>query len=80
SVYNLVELELDNYEENKLVFNTIYDLKLFFENSNNCICHQTLKQKDLRTCFEKVEFKHFFERYFELKALNKHELKLFMKS
>ncbi|CAG8793786.1 14138_t:CDS:2, partial [Dentiscutata erythropus] len=30
-VYNLVELELDNYEENELVLDTIYDLKLFLK-------------------------------------------------
>ncbi|CAG8565043.1 5554_t:CDS:2 [Cetraspora pellucida] len=37
-VYNLVELELDDYEENKLILNTIHDLKLFFKNSNNYTC------------------------------------------
>ncbi|GET65124.1 hypothetical protein GLOIN_2v1842132 [Rhizophagus irregularis DAOM 181602=DAOM 197198] len=31
-------------------------------------------QKDLRTCYEKVGFKHFFERYIELKSLDKKEL------
>ncbi|CAG8771998.1 5413_t:CDS:2 [Dentiscutata erythropus] len=54
-VYNLVELELEDYEENEL------------------------KQKDLRTCFEKVGFKHFFERYFKLKALEERKLELFVK-
>ncbi|CAG8535540.1 10163_t:CDS:2 [Scutellospora calospora] len=34
-VYNLVELELDDYEENELVINIIYDLNIFFQNSNN---------------------------------------------
>ncbi|CAG8735192.1 12364_t:CDS:2, partial [Dentiscutata erythropus] len=79
-VYNLVKLELENYEENELVLDTIYELKLFFQNPNNCTCRQTPKQKDLRTCFEKVGFKRFFERYFELKALEEHELELFIKS
>ncbi|CAG8810613.1 25378_t:CDS:2, partial [Racocetra persica] len=79
-VYNLIELELDDYEENELVLNTIHDLKLFFENPNNCTCRRTPKQKDLRTCFEKVGFKRFFERHFELKALEEHELELFIKS
>ncbi|CAG8554281.1 12590_t:CDS:1 [Cetraspora pellucida] len=79
-VYNLVELKLDNYEENELVLDTIHDLKAFFENPNNCTCHQTPKQKDLRTCFEKVGFKRFFERHFELKALEECELELFIKS
>ncbi|CAG8575573.1 364_t:CDS:1, partial [Cetraspora pellucida] len=53
-VSNLVELELDDYKENKLVLNTIHDLKLFFKNPNNCTCCQTPKQKDPRTCFEKI--------------------------
>ncbi|CAG8524622.1 14368_t:CDS:2 [Dentiscutata heterogama] len=78
-VYNLIELELDDYEENDLVLDTIYNLSLFFENSTNCTCHQTPRQKDLRICFEKVGFKCFFERYFELKALEEHELELFIK-
>ncbi|CAG8784753.1 4411_t:CDS:1, partial [Gigaspora margarita] len=30
-VYNLVELELEDYEENGLVLDTIHDLKLFFK-------------------------------------------------
>ncbi|CAG8617531.1 9166_t:CDS:2 [Dentiscutata heterogama] len=53
-IYNLVELELEDYEENEL--------------------------KDLKTCFEKVGFKCFFEKHFELKALEEHELELFIKS
>ncbi|CAG8508833.1 11156_t:CDS:2 [Racocetra persica] len=53
-VYNLVELELEDYKENELVLDTIHELKLFFQNSNNCTCCRTPKQKDLRTCFEKV--------------------------
>ncbi|CAG8492257.1 15423_t:CDS:2 [Gigaspora margarita] len=36
-VYDLVELELDDYEENELVLNTIHDLKLFFENPDNSL-------------------------------------------
>ncbi|CAG8533843.1 7707_t:CDS:2 [Dentiscutata heterogama] len=79
-VYDLVELGLDDYEENKLVLNTIHNLKLFFKNPDNCTCHRTPKQKDLRTCFEKVEFKCFFERHFKLKALEEYELELFIKS
>ncbi|CAG8759738.1 31485_t:CDS:2, partial [Racocetra persica] len=78
-VYNLVELELEDYEENELVLDTIYELKLFFQNPNNCTCRRTPKQKVLRTCFEKIEFNRFFERHFELKALEKHELELFIK-
>ncbi|CAB5384961.1 unnamed protein product [Rhizophagus irregularis] len=37
-------------------------------------------QKDLRTCYEKVGFKHFFERYIELKSLDKKELELVIKA
>ncbi|CAG8829317.1 6150_t:CDS:2, partial [Dentiscutata erythropus] len=43
-----------DYEENDLVLDTIHDLSLFFENSTNCTCHRTPRQKDLRTCFEKL--------------------------
>ncbi|CAG8480525.1 2339_t:CDS:1 [Dentiscutata heterogama] len=78
-VYNLVELELDNYEENKLVLDIIHDLNTFFQNSSICTCRRTPKQKDLRTCFEKVGFKCFFKRHFELKALEEQELELFIK-
>ncbi|KAF0493364.1 chaperonin: PROVISIONAL [Gigaspora margarita] len=77
-VYNLVELGLDDYEENELVLNAIHDLYIYFQNSSNCTCRRTPKQRDLRTCFEKVGFKCFFERHFELKALEEHEL--FIKS
>ncbi|CAG8731597.1 19698_t:CDS:1, partial [Racocetra fulgida] len=79
-IYNLIELGLEDYKENELVLDTIHNLKLFFENSNNCTCCQTPKQRDLRTCFEKVEFKRFFERHFELKALEEQEHELFIKS
>jgi len=44
-VYNLVELDLEEYEENELVLNTIYELKLFFDQSDNCTCHHTSKQR-----------------------------------
>ncbi|CAG8746838.1 15744_t:CDS:1, partial [Racocetra persica] len=30
-IYNLIKLELENYEENELVLNTIHDLKYFFK-------------------------------------------------
>jgi hypothetical protein len=79
-VYNLIELDLEEYEENELVLNTIHELKVFFEESENCTCRRTKKQKDIRTCFEKVGFKRFFERHFELKGLEKVELELFIKS
>src|SRR6266542_6284561 len=79
-VYNLVELDLEEYEENELVLNTIHELKPFFDQSDNCTCYYTLKQKDIRICFEKVGFKHFFERHLQLKGLEKNDLKFFIKS
>ena len=62
-VYNLVELDLEEYEENELVLNTIHELKPFFDQNDNCTYCHTSKQKDIRTCFEKVSFKRFFERH-----------------
>ena len=38
------------------------------------------KTKDIRTCFEKVGFKHFFERHLQLKRLEKNDLEFFIKS
>ncbi len=49
-VYNLVELDLEEYEENELVLNTIHELKPFFDQSDNCTCRYISKQKDIRTC------------------------------
>src|SRR6266511_1955844 len=79
-VYNLVELDLEEYEENELVLNTIHELKPFFDQSDNCTCYYTLKQKDIRICFEKVGFKNFFERHLQLKGLEKNDLEFFIKS
>ncbi len=42
-VYNLVELDLEEYEENELVLNTIHELKPFFDQSDNCTCRYILK-------------------------------------
>src|SRR5688572_12127543 len=64
----LSELGLEEYEPNELVLETVYDLKLFFNNSSNCNC-----QKKSRICFEKIGFKNFFERYMELKGLESKE-------
>ena len=47
-VYNLIELDLEEYEKNELVLDTIHKLMVFFEKSKNCICHHTKKQKDIR--------------------------------
>ena len=44
-VYNLVELDLEEYEENELVLNTIHKLKPFFDQSDNYTCHHTSKQR-----------------------------------
>ncbi len=63
-IYNLVELDLKEYEENELVLNTIHKLKLFFDQSDNYTYHHTSKQKDIRIYFEKVGFKYFFESIF----------------
>ncbi|CAG8840055.1 39554_t:CDS:2, partial [Gigaspora margarita] len=41
-------------EENELVLDTVHNLKLFFVNPDNCMCHRTSKQRDIRTCFEKL--------------------------
>jgi len=57
--YDLVQLELDEYEDNELVLNIVHDLMQFFE-QQNCTCRQSKKQKDLHTCYEKVDFKRFF--------------------
>ena len=79
-IYNLNELGLEEYEENDLVLNTIHDLKLFFQEINNCTCRRSSKQKDPKTCFEKIGFKRFFERHFEIRSLEKPELDLFIKA
>ena len=75
SQYELAELGLEEYESNVLVHKNIHELKLFFENSSNCKC-----QKKNRICFEKIGFKNFFERYMELKGLEKDELDLCVKT
>ncbi|CAB4377947.1 unnamed protein product [Rhizophagus irregularis] len=77
--YDLVQLGLDEYEDNELVLNIVHDLNQFFE-QQNCTCRHSKKQKDLRTCYEKVGFKRFFERYIELKSLDKKELELVIKA
>ncbi len=56
-IYDLVELDLEEYEENDLVLDTIHELMIFFKQSSNCTCHRISRQRDLRICFEKVEFK-----------------------
>ncbi|MDW3631319.1 MAG: hypothetical protein QOK71_07770 [Nitrososphaeraceae archaeon] len=77
-IYNLIELGLEDYEENELVLNTVHDLMIFFQ-ENKCKCKKTTKN-DLRTCYEKVGFKQFFERHLQLYALEQNELELFVKA
>ncbi|CAB4487542.1 unnamed protein product [Rhizophagus irregularis] len=79
-VYNFIELGLEEYEENEMVLDVVHDLMTFFKDSTNCTCRNSSNKKDLRTCFEKVGFKRFFERHLELKALEKHEFELHIKS
>ena len=79
--YNLIELGLEDYEENDLVLDTIHDLMMFFQKEINCHCKTTsITKKDLRTCYEKVGFKQFFERHLQLRALEQNELELFIKA
>ena len=42
-VYNLIELDLKEYEKNELVLNTIHELKLFFDQSDNYTYRHTSK-------------------------------------
>ncbi|CAG8674390.1 23233_t:CDS:2, partial [Racocetra persica] len=46
----------------------------------NCVCRRSPNKKDLRTCYEKVRFKRFFERHFQIRALEKSKLELFLKA
>jgi hypothetical protein len=64
--YNLAELGLEEYESNTLVQKNVHELKLFFGNRSNCRC-----RNENEICFEKIGFKNFFERYMELKGLEK---------
>ena len=77
-VYNFIELGLEEYEENEMVLDIVHDLMEFFKDSNNCTCQRS--KRDIRTCFEKVGFKRFFERHMEIKALEKSEFDLFIKT
>ena len=71
--YNLAELGLEDYEPNELVLNIIHDLKLFFNNKNNCSC------RNRKICFEEIGFKNFFERYLEMKGLENEKKDLCIK-
>jgi hypothetical protein len=78
-IYNLIQLGLEDYEDNDFILDIVHDLKQFFEGSN-CTCKISKNQKDLRTCYEKIGFKQFFERYIELKGLEKYERELVIKT
>ncbi|CAG8699345.1 11506_t:CDS:1, partial [Dentiscutata erythropus] len=43
-VYNLIELELEEYKDNKLVLDTVHDLIQFFKEQSNCAYYQIPKQ------------------------------------
>ncbi len=77
SQYNLTSLGLDEYTENEFVFSIIHDLSQLF-NEKTCNCHLQNK-KDLRTCYEKVGFKKFFQRHIEIRSLDKIQFELFLK-
>ena len=78
-IYDFVELGLEEYEENEMVLEIVHDLMTFFNDPKNCICRHSNK-RDIRTCYEKVGFKRFFERHMEIKALEKSEFELFIKT
>src|SRR5688572_27007512 len=78
--YDFFELGLEEYEENEMVLGVVHDLMTFFKDSANCTCRRSNNKRDLRTCFEKVGFKRFFERHLELKALEKTEFELCIKT
>lgn len=80
STYDLANLGLENYEPNELVLNTVHDLTQFFNNKENCTCRIAKNQKDLRKCYEKVGFKRFFQRHFEIRGLQKTEREIFLKA
>lgn len=63
-----------------MVLDVVHNLMTFFNDSTNCTCRRPNNKKDIRTCFEKVGFKRFFERHLEIKALGKHEFELFIKT
>ena len=55
-IYDLIQLELDEYEDNDFVLDIVHDLKQFFEGSN-CNCRILKNQKDLYTYYKKIGFK-----------------------
>ncbi|CAG8676111.1 3397_t:CDS:2 [Gigaspora margarita] len=61
-------MELEEYEENELVLDTVYNLMQFFEQSN-FTCQYAYNRRDFRTYYDKVGFKRFFERYFQNEKL-----------
>lgn len=78
--YDLFELGLEEYDCYENIQETIHNLKNFFENPTSCVCRVLKKQKDIRTCFEKIGFKKFFQRHFQIINLTNKELDLFLKA
>ena len=70
----------DLIEDNELVFNTVAEIKVFFSSSANCTCLRPRKLKNFCPCFEKIGFRHFFKCLINLKALDKKEMDLFIKT
>lgn len=77
---NLVELGLEEFAENEFVFKAVTEVQVFFSDYKNCTCYRHKNSKDLQPCFEKIGFKPFFKRFVHLKALNKSEKDLFIKT
>ena len=74
-LFSIIEhAEYENIQE------IIHNLMIFFENPASCTCCISEKQKDIRTCFEKIGFKKFFQRHIQIINLNNKELDLFLKA
>lgn len=78
--YDLFELGLEEYGDYESIQEIIHNLKNFFEHPTSCTCRVLEKQKDIRTCFEKIGFKKFFQRHFQIINLTNKELDLFLKA
>jgi len=78
--YDLFELDLEEYEDYENVQENVHNLMIFFGSPVSCTCRITEKQKDIRTCFEKIGFKKFFQRHIQIINLNNKELDLYLKA
>ncbi|CAG8626483.1 3700_t:CDS:1 [Paraglomus brasilianum] len=68
---NFEDNDLNEYENNELVQNTIQELNKFFA-TVKCQCSNNNKEN--KKCFEVVGFKQFFERHLQFRALSREEL------